>query len=290
MVDDPHTPGEQTVRLSELVEEIAELAPAGEQNPACAASGDDEAKATTVSPVLDDPRSIEDGPEEERRVNLGCLSIQEIERLRRQGKRIGFDDVTHEAYEVLPVPARDHAAGRLQRGSPDRLPESDSESDPEPELPVDRADGQLQQGQPDRPPKPEPEPPVDRAAEIPQQGVEGNPDPRSLNSGMLASEIAAVAYGTVQSYKSRVGQQSVPWIVLSEVTRTQITLEVRRVMSEGIGGPAANHETWRKNMLERGRTVEDDPRVGQAWGDLEPVERRKAMIFTQVVMALLREV
>lgn len=252
------TPGDQAVPPPEDGSTEVSGPRPGEKNPASEASGDP--KATAAPSVLDDPRSIEDGPETERRIGLGKISPEERERLQREGRKIELDPVSQVAYEILPVPARDHAAGQLQQGSPEK------------------------------PEKPEPEPPIDRAGGVPQQGTIGDPDPTSLNSGMKASEIAAVAYGTVQSYKRQVAQESFPWLALSERTQTQITAFVCQVMSEGIGGPAANHEVWRKNRLEAGVTVADDPRVGLPWGDLEPVERRKSMIFTQVVMALLREV
>ncbi len=272
----PTPPGDQEVLMGARDEDSLAQIP-GEQSPASEASGSPEAEGKAAPAVLDDPRSIEDSPDYrhakgyyadkvdtetgdiERFVGKN-LKIDAIERMQREDRRILLYP-NGEAWELFSAPPADHAKGRPHRGVARIEPED----------------------------MPEPEPPVDRAKGTVQQGVAGNPNPVAFNSGMNAFDIAAVAYGTVQSYKGRIGQIEVPWIDLAEATQRQIAATVVRVMSEGHGGPVYFHQAWQTNMLARGITAEEDPRIETPWGNMEPAERRKAMIFAQVVMALLRE-
>lgn len=271
--------------------------PASESEPASGASGDDEvqAKAKAVSSVLDDPRSIEkgrdaDGPETTRRVLLGYkLTIGQIEELQRQGKTIEIDP-DGQAYEIVELP-RDHAAGRPQRGV-QRLEEHPDEDQPEPVPPLDRAEGKPQRGtlRQDEKDKPEPVFPVDRAEGVPQAGSPSDPDPVTIH-GFRASTIAAVAFGAVQSYKARCLKQTPRvWDLLTVEDRDQITEHVRAILRGETVGPGSMHQQWAANMRERGITAEQDPRVAQAWGDLDEGERRKGYIFAQVLLSLTRNV
>ena len=245
--------------------------PASGSEPASEASGDDKVKARAVSAVLDDPRSIEEGPlvkadremrgARTRRVLLGYnLMLTQIEEFQRQGKTIEIDP-DRQVYEIVELP-HDHAAGRPQRGT-SRLEEKD---------------------------KPKPVPPVDHAGEIPQAGTPADPDPLTIH-GFRMSTIAAVAFGAVQSYKARVLKQSIRiWEHLTVEERAQIAEQVRPLLSGGDFSPTAMHETWARNMRAAGVTVERNPQVGMAWGDLDPGERRKGFIFAQVCIALTRAV
>ena len=88
--------------------------PASGSEPASEASGDDKDKARAVPAVLDDPRSIEDGPKTTSRVALGSITLGQIEEFERQGRTIEIDP-DGQAYDVVELP-RDHAEGRAQRG------------------------------------------------------------------------------------------------------------------------------------------------------------------------------
>ncbi len=130
----------------------------------------------------------------------------------------------------------------------------------------------------------------DRAEGRPQTGVPSDPDPRSPESGLRASSVAAIAYDAVQRYKEQIGQTYVWWVNLEEPVQSEIHDNVAAMFRGENMNVAANHSTWVKNQLARGVTVEDDPRVGQAWGEIDPVERRKVLIFVRVVSALLQPV
>ncbi|KKN14357.1 hypothetical protein LCGC14_0996860 [marine sediment metagenome] len=233
--------------------------PTSASEPASEASGDDKVEARAVSPVLDDPRSIEEGPQT-RRVRLGLLTTDYIEDLRDAGKIIEVDP-DGGAYQIVELP-RDHAAGRSQRGVP-RLEEKD---------------------------KPEVALPVDHAGDIPQAGSPADPDPLTIH-GFRMAKIAAVAFGAVQLYKwSLLKQQPRIWDSLTPEERKQITEAVRPLLSGGDFSPTAMHEVWARDRREAGVTVEQDPRVGLPWGDLDETERRKGFIFAQVCIALTRDV
>ncbi|KKL85195.1 hypothetical protein LCGC14_1957180, partial [marine sediment metagenome] len=165
----PPPPGKQAVDAGEAYELTPKPVSPGEQSPASEASGDDKVKASlpaeAVFPVLDDPRSIEEGREEDepettRRVALGRgMTIGQIERMQADGKTIEIDP-DGQAYEIVELP-RDHAAGRSQRGVL-RLAE------------VRHA-----------------EPPVDHEGDIPQAGSPADPDPLTIH-GFRMAKIAAV--------------------------------------------------------------------------------------------------
>ena len=53
-------------------------------------------------------------------------------------------------------------------------------------------------------------------------------------------------------------------------------------------GAAKIHEMWKADQLAAGITVEDDPRLGQAWLEMDPSESRKGLIFQMMVNALVR--
>lgn len=123
-----------------------------------------------------------------------------------------------------------------------------------------------------------------------QQGLPMDPDPRAVESGMRASSIAAIAYDAVQRYKEQLGQTYKWWVNLEGSVQGEIRDQVVAVIRGESMGAVGNHERWRKNMIAAGVTVEDDPRVGQGWTELDPVERRKALIFIKMVVALLQPV
>jgi len=158
----------------------------------------------------------------------------------------------------------------------------------DPPQPTDRAIGRRQRGVPGRPQAPEK--PRNRAGEIPQQGVGQDPDPVARESNLKASVIAAVAYSTVQAYKmlGLKSQDVVYWDELSDEVKQSITAQVIAAMTGQAGHPARNHDRWCKYMRSKGVTAEDDPRVGTAYFDLPPEERRKAVLFEAVVVALLK--
>lgn len=130
----------------------------------------------------------------------------------------------------------------------------------------------------------------DHAAGQQQQGIPADPDPRSPETGLRASSIAAIAYDAVQRYKEQVGQTFIWWVNLKPEIQVQIRGQVVSVMRGESMGAVGNHERWRKNMQAAGVTPEDDPRVGQGWMELDPLERRKALLFTKMVIALLQPV
>jgi hypothetical protein len=286
---EPSPPGEQA-GLAGLADELnPPQTPAGEGSPASEASGDDEAKA--VSPVLDDPRSIEEEPD---MVCIGTgFTIAQLEEMQHQGRRIELR-ANGEVWENRSKP-RDRAAGRPQRGVPVLEPKEGEDEDEEEEVPakpVDRAEGLLQRGNPDRPPCMDAPPPVDRAEGFAQKGTLGNPDPIAFHSGLPASVIAQIAFGAVQSYKGHgmVERGGKPWPGPDTRERTQIIDQVRRILSGDEWSPAALHAHWAENQIAAGVTAEEDPRVVTAWGDLDPGERRKGFIFAQVCVALIRQV
>lgn len=134
--------------------------------------------------------------------------------------------------------------------------------------------------------RPSSTPPVDRAGDIPQQGSPQDEDPRSA-SGLTASEIAVVGFTACQVYKEAVGQTPRVWHQLDPLDRKEIVGQVVAAMTGQNTHPARNHDTWVKNMLARGITAEDDPRVGMIWSDLPEQERRKAYLFEAITRALL---
>ncbi len=158
----------------------------------------------------------------------------------------------------------------------------------DPPQPIDRAAGKRQQGVPGRPKAPEK--PRNRAGDIPQQNVAQDPDPVARESNLKASVIAAIAYSTVQAYKmlGLKSQDVVYWDELSAAVQQSVTGQVIAAMTGQSGHPARNHERWCKAMRASGVTAEDDPRVGTPYYDLPPQERRKAVLFEAVVVALLR--
>ena len=117
-----------------------------------------------------------------------------------------------------------------------------------------------------------------------------DPDPLVTQVGLVASEIASVAFVAVQAYKERCEQEPISWGTLEPEIRGKITAQVVRAMQGQATHPAANHEAWRQNMIAAGVSAEDDPRVGMPWGNLPLVERRKAVIFEAVVHALIRTI
>jgi len=115
-------------------------------------------------------------------------------------------------------------------------------------------------------------------------------DPRAVETGMRASSIAAIAYDCVQRYKEHLGQGYVWWVKLDPRIQVEITDGVAKMMRGEMVGAVAMHANWAKNLRAGGVTEADDPRVGQGWSDLDPIERRKGIIFAKVVTALLQPV
>ena len=283
--------------------------PTSASEPASEASGDDKVKARAVSPVLDDPRSIEEGPQT-RRVRLGLLTTDYIEDLRDAGKIIEVDpdggayqivELPREAAEDGPETTRRIALGyKLPIGRLEQLQADGKtvEIDPDGQayeivtLPVDHAAGRSQRGVPrlEEKDKPEVAPPVDHAGDIRQAGSPADPDPVTVH-GFRMSEIAAVAFGAVQSYKQRILKQKIRiWDHVAPHERAQIAEQVRPLLSGGDFSPTAMHDTWAHNLEAAGVTVEQNPQVGMSWGDLDEAERRKGFIFAQVCIALTRDV
>ncbi len=121
-------------------------------------------------------------------------------------------------------------------------------------------------------------------------GRHTDPDPLVAQIGLVASEIASIAFVAVQAYKERCEQEPISWGQLEPEHRDQITAQVVRAMQGQATAAARNHEAWSKNMEAKGLTSKDDPRIGMPWGNLPVVERRKSFLFEAVVHALIRTI
>lgn len=128
----------------------------------------------------------------------------------------------------------------------------------------------------------------DHAEGRPQTGIASDPDPVAPGSGLRASQIAEVAYNAVQQYKLVIGQQFSWYSTLDPKVQDRITFTVAENLHGRRMSPAEIHEMWKADQLAAGITVEQDPRLGQAWLEMDPSECRKGLIFQMMVTALVR--
>lgn len=165
--------------------------------------------------------------------------------------------------------------------------ESHLEDTPEPQMPLGTATPAVLD-----------DPPVvatgrDHAPDQSGRGIAKNPNPRAP-SGLTANQIARVAYNAVQDYKVMIGQvPNPPFEDLLEVEPLKasgIVEQVAMILEGRSVGGASNHELWQKHMKAQGVTFEDDPRVDQPWLGMKPEESRKALLFNQVCVALIRTI
>jgi hypothetical protein len=130
----------------------------------------------------------------------------------------------------------------------------------------------------------------DRAAGRPQRGIPSDPNPIAL-SGLSAREIAEIAYNAVQAYKEVIDQSPVWYCDRPLRDQAQIQETVAKVLRGEVLGAAAMHEIWKENTVgdrEVPAAIEEDPRLGQAWLEMDPSESRKGLIFQVVLTALVR--
>ena len=128
----------------------------------------------------------------------------------------------------------------------------------------------------------------DHAEGRPQRGIAEDPDPLAPGSGLRATQIAKIAYDAVQGYKESIGQDPTWFCHLDPMVQDRIVFTVAETL-RGRGAAAAKiHEMWKADQLAAGITVEQDPRLGQAWLEMDSSESRKGLIFQVMVNALVR--
>lgn len=129
----------------------------------------------------------------------------------------------------------------------------------------------------------------DHAEGRPQKGIAADPDPIAVGCGLRASQIAKIAYDAVQGYKETIGQKPTWFCYLLPEVKGRITFQVAEILRGRCAGAAKVHQMWRVDQLNAGITVEQDPRLGQAWLEMDPSESRKGLIFQMVVNSLIRK-
>lgn len=130
----------------------------------------------------------------------------------------------------------------------------------------------------------------DHAEGRPQTGVAADPDPTAPGSGLKASQLAEVAYNAVQDYKDIALERPPSYFrTLPPKVSARIQAMVADWLRDGALNTASMHERWKSDQLAAGFTVEQDPRLGQSWLEMDPSESRKGLIFMTMLNALVRK-
>ena len=130
----------------------------------------------------------------------------------------------------------------------------------------------------------------DHAEGVPQRGIAANPNPKA-SSGLDAQTIAVIAYDAVQTYKvEALGQVGHPYQMLNQDAQAGIVGQVVLILEGRSTGAGSNHDLYMANLKARGVTTEEDPRVDLPWLGMKPTESRKALLFNQVCVALIRTI